>query len=330
MQPLSHRQRIENCIAGAPIDRVPVALWRHFPVDDQTPGGLAAAVIDFQNRYDFDLVKITPASSFCLKDWGCRDVWRGNPYGTRDYTDHPVRVPEDWRKLPVLDPAKGYLGQQLECVQMIRNQLPASTPVIQTIFSPLAQAKNLVGGDKLLTHLRKYPDAVQAGLEIIAQTTILFIRQLYKMNIDGIFYALQHASYHLLNDVEYAVFGKPYDLQILAEAKGWWLNILHLHGDDVMFDAVVDYPVAVINWHDQETPPSLSQAQAQFKGVVCGGVRQWDRLALGSPEEVKQDALRAIRETGSKRFILGTGCVTPIITPHGNILALKESVTQMQ
>jgi hypothetical protein len=30
-------------------------------------------------------------------------------------------------------------------------------PFIQTIFSPLSQAKNLVGGDDLLVHLRKNP-----------------------------------------------------------------------------------------------------------------------------------------------------------------------------
>ena len=61
---VSHRQRIEACLGGKAPDRAPVALWRHFPVDDQTPDGLAAATLDFQQTYDFDLVKVTPASSF--------------------------------------------------------------------------------------------------------------------------------------------------------------------------------------------------------------------------------------------------------------------------
>ena len=30
-------------------------------------------------QYDFDLVKVTPASSFCLRDWGAEDRWTGNP-----------------------------------------------------------------------------------------------------------------------------------------------------------------------------------------------------------------------------------------------------------
>ena len=31
---MNHRQRLEACISGNEVDRPPVALWRHFPVDD--------------------------------------------------------------------------------------------------------------------------------------------------------------------------------------------------------------------------------------------------------------------------------------------------------
>ena len=42
------------------------------------PDDLAAAVVGFQRRYDYDFVKVTPASSFSVADWGVRDEWRGN------------------------------------------------------------------------------------------------------------------------------------------------------------------------------------------------------------------------------------------------------------
>ena len=91
MSVLTHRERLELCLAGEIPDRVPVALWRHFPVDDQIPAGLAAAAINFQRNFDFDLVKYTPASSFCIKDWGSQDQWRGNTEGTRDYTYNVIQ-----------------------------------------------------------------------------------------------------------------------------------------------------------------------------------------------------------------------------------------------
>src|SRR5512142_3242752 len=105
--PLNHRERLEACLAGQAPDRPPVALWRHFPVDDQTPGGLAAATAHFQHTYDFDLIKVTPTSSFCIKDWGVEDRWKGNPEGTRDYTKRAIQRPEDWTKLRPLSPTKG-------------------------------------------------------------------------------------------------------------------------------------------------------------------------------------------------------------------------------
>jgi len=66
----THRERMERVILGEKPDRIPISFWRHFPIDDQTPEGLAKALIDFQKRYDFDFVKVTPSSSFCLYDWG--------------------------------------------------------------------------------------------------------------------------------------------------------------------------------------------------------------------------------------------------------------------
>ena len=39
----THRERIQAAIKGEIIDRPPVALWRHFPVDDQSPELLASA-----------------------------------------------------------------------------------------------------------------------------------------------------------------------------------------------------------------------------------------------------------------------------------------------
>jgi len=58
----THKERMQACIKGEVIDQPPVALWRHFPVDDQAPGTLAKATLNFQQTYNFDLVKVTPAS----------------------------------------------------------------------------------------------------------------------------------------------------------------------------------------------------------------------------------------------------------------------------
>jgi uroporphyrinogen decarboxylase len=320
----THRERIQAAIKGEILDRPPVALWRHFPVDDQSPETLANATLHFQGNYDFDLVKVTPASSFCVKDWGVQDEWVGDTEGTRRYTARVIDDLRDWENLQVLDPTSPHLAGQLACLRLIRAELGPETPLLQTIFSPLAQAKNLAGDDLLLEHLRDRPSSVLKGLRIIAETTRRFIEAARETGIDGIFYAVQHAQANILSHEEYKLFGLIFDVQAIEPAQGLWCNMLHLHGQGVHFELANELPFQIVNWHDRESHPSLAEAQKLFGGVICGGIRQ-DTLVYRDHIEVQKEAADAIQQTGGKRFILGTGCVVPVIASHGNILAARQS-----
>jgi uroporphyrinogen decarboxylase len=323
---MSKRERLEATILGEPTDRPPVALWRHFPGDDQDPIALAASTVAFQRQYDFDFIKVTPASSFCVRDWGVEDRWLGNQEGTREYTHHPVESMEDWYALEPLDPTRGALGAQIECLARIQEAVGGDVPYIQTVFNPLSQAKNLAGRRNLLADLRQEPEAVHAGLETITATTARFVEAARDTGIAGIFLAVQHASYELLSEDEYGQFGIPYDRRLLEAADGLWLNVLHLHGNRVMFDRLADYPVQVVNWHDRETPPTLRLGQMRVKGAVLGGLRQWETMLRGTVGDVRREALDAIQQTGGRGFVLGTGCVTPITAPWANLRAAREVV----
>ncbi|MBG7609762.1 MAG: uroporphyrinogen decarboxylase [Anaerolineae bacterium] len=323
---MTHRQRLENCIAGEKPDRPPVALWRHFPVDDQDPLLLAAATLDFQQRYDFDFIKVTPASSFSTRDWGVKDVWIGSTEGNRKYTQRVIQHPDDWLKLQVLDPTQGSLGSQLKCLAVINQNVEKHTPFIQTVFSPLSVAKYLIGEKELLVQLRCYPEAVHAGLITITKTIQRFIQAALQTGIAGVFYAVQFAQYSLLSEDEFAAFGRFYDLQVLESVQKSWFNVIHLHGLNVMLKQVADYPVQVVNWHDRETLPTLAEAKTIFPGALCGGLRSWDTMVLGSPEDVVAEANDALQTTNGHRFILGTGCVSSNVTPHGNLMAARHAV----
>ncbi|MEJ2549244.1 MAG: uroporphyrinogen decarboxylase family protein [Anaerolineales bacterium] len=318
------RERLEAAFAGEVADRPPVALWRHFPVDDQDPELLAKAAALFQKTYDFDFVKVTPASSYCLKDWGVRDEWRGATEGTREYTQRVIQSPDDWPKLPKLDPQKGFLGNQLRCLEYLKANLSEEVPIIQTIFSPLAQAKNLAGIDRLLADIHRDPTKVEAGLEVITESTVAFVDAVFEMGIDGIFYAVQHASYRYFDVESYDRFGKAYDLRILGRAASGWCNVLHLHGEALIFELAQEYPVQAVNWHDRETWPDLRTGKSHVRGAVCGGVRR-ESMVYKNASAVAEEAQDALNSTDGRGVVLGTGCVVPIIAPHANILAVRDA-----
>ena len=323
---MDKRERLQATIGGQPVDRLAVALWRHFPVDDQRPEDLAAATLEWQAQYDFDFVKVTPSSSYCLKDWGVRDAWRGSQEGTRDYTGRVIHQPADWASLKALHPRQGHLADMLHALDLIAQGLAGRTPFIQTIFSPLSQARNLVGPEQLPLHARQHPEALKGALEIITESTLRFIEAARGTGLDGLFYAVQFATPRVFSLAEYREFGEPYDRRILQAVSDLWLNVVHLHGEPVMFDLVAAYPAAVINWHDTQTPPDLAAGLEKVKGAVCGGLSQWETMACGTPAQVQAEAERAAALTGGRRFILGTGCVTPVVAPRANLRAARDFV----
>ncbi|MCB0191578.1 MAG: uroporphyrinogen decarboxylase [Anaerolineae bacterium] len=325
MSTMSKRERLEATINGAAVDRPPVALWRHWPVDDQFGDELARASLTFQETFDFDIIKVTPSSNFCVEGYGATTSWLGNLEGTRAWGPRIIQTPEDWEQLKPLDPTQGLLGEVVEANRLIGQSVGEDIPFIQTIFNPLSQAKNLVG-ERLLSDIRQHPDAIKAGLATITESIIRFIEALKPTGAAGIFLALQHASHDRLTEAEYREFCYDLDMQILAATEGMWFNLIHLHGVNVMFDMVAGYPAHAINWHDVETPPSLGEAKTRTQMALCGGLRQWETMVRGTPADVMAEAKTAIEATDGQGFILGTGCVTPIVAPTANILAARKAV----
>lgn len=320
---MSKRQRLQNLAAGQPVDRPAVALWRHFPGDDARADDLAAAHIWWQRTFDWDLLKVTPSSSYCIQDWGVQAAWQGGDEGTWTYRNTVIQQPQDWARLAVLDPTAGALGQARQAVATVCQAVGPEVPVLMTIFSPLAQAKNLAGPN-LLPHLRQHPDAVLAGLETITQSVLRTVDALADTGIAGIFYAVQLADPSRLSRAEYQQFGQPLDLRILHAAGGWF-NMLHAHGPGVYFDLLAGYPVQALNWHDREGGPSLAQGGALFSGALSGGL---DRrtVHLAGPADVQREAADAMQQTAGQRLILSTGCVSMTNAPLSNLWAARRCV----
>ncbi len=324
---MEKRERLEKAVAGEATDRTPVALWRHWPGDDQRAADLARSTVDFQKAYDWDFVKVTPASSFCVSDYGVQDQWEGSLEGTRTYTKRVIDRSLDWTTIRALDPARGALGRQMECLHLICDDLGEETPVIQTIFSPLAQAEYVAGKETLIRHMRTQPDRVHSGLSILTDSTLRFIEALKRLPVAGIFYAIQHANYATLSEDEYRVFGLPYDRKILDTLPAkWWLNVLHLHGELPMFKFAHELKAQVVNWHDQKSEPTLAQGKTLVEGAVCGGLAQWDHIHQAAPTTIREAARAAIHETNGRRLILGAGCAIPITSPLSNLRAVREAV----
>lgn len=325
---MNKRERVLAAVYGEQPDRVPIALWRHWPKADQTAEGLANAVLAWQSTYDFDLIKVTPTSGYAIEDWGARFAYRGNREGTRDYLDRPVKHVRDWERLWPLDVKAGVLGRELQALRLIRAKAGPHVFVLETIFSPLTVARNLAGEDLLLSHLRENPKELSRGLAIIADTYGRFVQECLRSGADGVFFATQCASHDFVSEDEYEQFGLAYDRHVLGAAgDAGRLVILHIHGHNIMFDLLSrSLAVHIINWHDRRTSPTLAEARLHSRVALMGGLNELHTLAEGTPAQVTAEVRDAIGHTGGRGFLVGAGCVALIDTPEANLKAARAAV----
>src|SRR5215471_17183857 len=140
---MTKRERIQATLGRKPVDRLPVAFWRHVPDVDHTARGLADAMLAFQRRWDLDLIKVMSSGVYCVEDWGCKVAYTGSPNGAKQCTEHAVKTTSDWARIKPLGP--GALGRELEAVRLIVAGGTGGAPVLHTLFSPATIARKLAG-----------------------------------------------------------------------------------------------------------------------------------------------------------------------------------------
>ncbi len=323
---MKKRERIRAAIQKRPVDRPPIALWRHFPKDDLDSERFAQRVVEFQNKFDFDFVKVTPAAGYMDEMYGAQMRAAENREGTRDHVTRAVNDWHDWAKIETLDKSNRVFQREYASLKLIAERLGHEAPILQTIFSPLTAARNLAG-DQLMLHLREHPAETHRALEHLAKTILNFALYSVEAGADAIFFATQVATRDFMTPEESRGFGQAYNLTLLQELKGKVdFILLHAHGENIFFDHLSKYPVQIMNWHDRKTWPSLAEGKRLFNGAVAGGIDEWEVLAGGTREQIQAQVRDAIQQTGGTGLIVAPGCVIPIDTPEENIRAARQAV----
>ncbi len=326
MADMRKRERIKLALEGKPVDRVPVAFWRHWPGDDQRPDSLADVALEFQRQHDLDFIKVPVSSTYCVDDYGVKHGYSGTAMGDRDYLERVIKRVEGWERIEPLDIRKGTYGWHLEAVRRIVEKREKDTPVIFTMFNPLAMACYLAGDELCLSHLRSEPEQVRKALKALTETSVRFASAAIKEGCDGIFLSVRAASYEVMSEGEYLEFGRPGDLEVFKAASAGWFNVLHLHGQHPMFVALSDYPAQAVNWHDRSAGPDLAKASGLCTKALMGGVEQFRTLRFGTPQDVEAQVRDAIRQTRGLRLIVTPGCTYNLDVPQANLRAMRQAV----
>jgi len=296
------------------------SLWKHFPIIDRDSQQLAEAHVDFYNRYDFDLMKISPHGRFPVVDYGCKIHKEYDPItGSTKCEECCIKSIEDWQSLEPINPSEGELGKQIEVVRLIHKKLEI-LPKMMTVFSPLMVASKM--DPNLVENIRKNPDTVVDSMHILLENITEYAETAIDSGAEGIFLASQHFRKTDLEFKEVKRFELKYLEKFLSRInKKAEFVVLHVHGEDIRFKEAAKYTVDALNWHDRLTWPSLTEAANIYPKGLLAGIDETRTLVDGNPDEIRDNILDSINQSqlADNRIIIAPGCVIPITVPERNI-----------
>lgn len=329
MPAMTRIERVKAALAGQDVDRIPVSIWLHYSHLDQDPRSLAEEQVRAARKFDYDFIKLMPFGLYSVQDWGARiNVFckEGHPPLVDRFA---IDSPADWEALPELPGTYGAWGSQVTLARHAARLTGGEIPFIQTLFSPLTTARKL-GGERIFADMKDCPGALHKALETITRTTIAFIRENLAAGVSGFFFATQNAVETELSAEAFEEFGAAYDLRLFeAFADETWFNVIHIHGENVMFKRVAEYPGNCINWHDRWGGPLMDEARTLTDKCLLGGINERDVLHVESSDAIQKHVAEAVALAGRKGLMIGPGCVANPATPEANYFAARLALEHL-
>lgn len=335
-------ERVKAALKSQEVDKVPLSAWMHLSEFDQDPISLAKASIAYNEKYDFDFIKMMPFGAYSVQDYGAEITVYCDKYKEPIIAEPGIQEIADYTRLEVLPAYYGTYGKTLQFARELAKRVDKDTPFVQTIFSPFSTLKKLAG-NRLLEDIKTNPKEVHQALEVITETTKNFIKANIELGVHGFFLATQNATSEVLSMEEFEVFGVPYDKKIIETYKDkTYFNVIHIHGSgEIYFEKIAnEYDVNCINWHDRTTAPSLKEARAITDKCLLGGIKEAPYfegkvlryasfLADHSADDIIKHVKEAVDQVDGRGLMVGPGCVVDPKTSEESILALRKAVDQL-
>ena len=300
---------IKKSFKAEPTERVPYAVWKHFPEFDKTPEGLFKAQMDFQNKFNSDIMKISVSGRAFAADFGAEVGGYDPVSGSRIGLKYPIETLEDWWNVKEIDVTKGEFGKQISAMKLVHEEVEGKVPTMMTVFSPLMVASEI--DRSLVSHYREDPHLVRKQFNILISAMTSFTKASLDSGADGIFLATQHFNDRLTEEERIELEFKPMKSIIKKTVKKDNFVVLHLHGRKPDFKTATKLPIDAINWHDQQTVPSLSEARKIYKGGLLGGLNTESWIDISNPLDVVPLIVSTYKSFEGSGLIISPGCVIP-------------------
>lgn len=328
---MNKKERIQAAICGEAVDTIPYSLWTHMPGIDLDPDANAKKTIEFADELDLDLVKTMNNGMYAVEDFGGEvDYSEIEKGGVAKLVNTPIVDGESWKRLPDVDLSAPALTREIQYLKNIVEPLnKRAVPIVVTVFSPITIA-NKLAKNALMEHINQgYGKYIHQALKKITDITAKLAQEFIRLGADGIFLGSQISNYHLVSESLYAEFGMPYDLQVLEASSNGWCNILHAHGEDILFPLLRKYPAQIFNYHAWETLPQIDEALQLTGKCLLGGLQRMD-ITNGKRNELMHQIFQSLKLSGGRKIILAPGCVIRYPVDKDTLQFVRQTKVELE
>lgn len=304
-------ERVDRVLQGEPVDFPPLSLWYHFGIQHGSGARFAGTVLEYFNHYDLDFLKVM------------NDYFYPAPQGLAS-----VRSAEDLKRLDSFDVETSAWREQLNALEIIAEALQGRAYFIDTVFDAWQSLNRCLAAENLRDLMASEPEALKEALARVNANLIAYARQSMKRGAAGIFLSIPAGS-EILSREQFLTFVKPFAQELLrATADAGRMNTLHVHGQDLFFEEVLDLPAPVFNWWDRgPNGPSLQWVLQRIPGCVMGGIDQ-TLVARRTRAFLEEHVREGLQLGGRRRFFLANGCSIDTWTCPGAIEAIVAAARQ--
>jgi len=230
---------------------------------------------------------------------------------------------ENADSFPLPDARKsGRLPVILEAVERLNAYGKGEVPVLGLFEGPFTTTCRIVEAELILRMILKRPDKVRNLLSKVNGFLLDFARALIERGANVILMPEPTASSSMISPKTFRDLVLPEIRVVTGDLNA--PCILHICGDTSLILDSMSLAGAGVLSLDQCM--DLSEARNKAPGATLGGnVDPTNSLLLGSEEKVVENTLRCIRDAGTSRFVLMSGCGVPPKAPIGNLKAMVRT-----
>ena len=330
---MNGKERILACIAGQPVDRLPLMPITMMFAADQIGAKYGAYARDHRvmaeaqlrtaEKFGFDYVSVISDPAREAHDCGAT---------VQFYEDQPPAIIEDQARLldktqlaglKVPDPlGGGRMNDRVQGVALLKQRTANERLVEGWIEGPCAEAADLRGINNLMLDFFDDPPFVRDLFEFILALELRFAAAQVEAGAELI--GIGDAAASLVGPQIYEEFVWPYEKRMVEGVQALGAKVrLHICGNTrAILGGMGRLGCEIV---DLDYPSALAEGRAQMgpSQILLGNIHPVQVLRNGTAEGVTAALAECHRQAGA-RYIVGAGCEVPRDTPEANVRAMSE------